>query len=482
MTLDEFRRFGDLLNSPFFNHTRLSAKCLELYRFFLDRGFENELDYEEAFAVLYPGKPYNRHLINNVMTALLEQARQFIACQFWQKSQGEAGVQLAMLKFYRERQLDNRFVQTLEKIRREQASEPATFGEERYFQRYQLETEVFDFHNLNDNQKGLHFISPVVENFRQFVVASGLKLLLKFMQHNDRSQADLEQLAIFENEIRAMRSNLGPFDEPLIYLLEMAVTLLRQDTSDQDFESFLDLLAAHWQQISPGERRQLAGIARHYCNQRINRGGRHFRPVLFQLYQSHLPLGLLYEQGRIPQANLFNMINIALGESEIEWAEQALETHRHFIAGSDYPEAIYLICKAFCLFSKRDFHAAYTALNDAFTEMANHELRIHLKDLGLNKMARVLEIKILYEIDPGASLLTDRLNAFKMYLHRGVKHPAGKRELHNNFVDFLKQLTLPAIQSNPQRAKKLLEKLDRPGFLIADRRWVTEKVEALLAG
>lgn len=480
MTNDEYRQFGEALHSPLFSHSRLSAKCIELHRFFQENGLNFSVSNEEAFAAIYPAKPFSKHSLDNVMSALMDSAREFIAWRQWRNQVGEVGVRLEMARFYRERSLEHRFSQTIEQVHRLLEKQPPDLSADIHFQKYLVELEVYHrAASINDLQNDLN-LPATSDNFIQYYLAQGLELALRLEHQAKLTALEFNRFKAFSINLRSLAAQSPYIQNPLIELLEMAFQLVNYEASSEVFGRYVSLLDAEGHRLKFTTHFLLATMARHYCLGMINRGKPQYRPILLGLYKTHLLRGLLYEQGNILHNSLLNIVNMAVGENEGEWAKNFLEAHRFRITGSQSPEVAYHFIKAFLCFNMKDQQGASNALDEAFEEILRLESRSHFKDFNLKLMARKLEIQILYEKDCKSSLLTDRLNAHKMFLHRNKYLNDSHKILHNNFVDLMKQLTQPATQTNAKKAKKLLEKLKQPGFLIADRRWVTEKVEALI--
>ncbi len=477
LTQDEQSQLKKALLSPLFNPSRLASKCAELYFFFQQRGFEQPISYEEAFNSIYPDKPYNKALLENVMSALMDCVRELIAWQQVRQRNGATGQRLEMARFYRERRLGQRFEATIDQARRELKKQPSALSASTQFQQFQIEKEIYDHRSIhNDLQNDLN-LPVTADSFIQYNLVQGLELALRLAH-----QAKLTSLEFAQYDNLSMRllgfAKASDYRNPLVELLCFGFELLNAQTSEAVFQRFNTLFNTVVGDINFQTSQFLATIARHFCLEKINHGQAAFRKVLFDLYKSHLSQGLIYDNGKILHNTLLNIVSIAVGENEGTWGEDVLESHRYSIIGCECQESSYFFIKSVMHFNQKNFHEAGLALDKAFLEIKKVEARNHFKDFNLKLMARKLEIQILYESDPYSTLLNDRLNAHKMFVHRSRHLTSSHKTLHNNFVDLMKQLISPNKQ---KMAKKLNEKLQIPGFLIADRKWVTEKVAALVA-
>lgn len=474
--LEELHRF---LRSPVHNASKLANKCTELYQFCRASGFRGPVTYEAAFGAIYPGKPFNQHLLNNVMSALLDVAREYIGWRKWRQQQGGAVLWLEMARFYRERGLDHRFVQALEKGRKELVANSSGDSADYFLHHFLLEKEAYGHLSvLNTLDNGLNLPS-LTNSYLKFHLAQGLEIGLRYLHQLVLTTIVAPEAQQFADALRAQAREVGYLGEPSIELLDLAFPLVLGHASEEAFELFLGKLKEFGNRLSPELHKLLATIGRMFVTSLINKGKASYKQVLFQLFKGHLAAGLLYENDKIPQSTLLNLVISAIESGEDEWAGTLLEDHRHAIAGSESPEVAYQFIKAYLLFRTKAFGEAAQRLDLAFAELNKEESRSHTRDFILKLMARKLEIQLLYETSPSSSLLADRLNACKMFLHRNKYISKSHKNLYNNFVDLMKQLVLPSTQTDPQKAKKLLEKLSKPGFLIADRRWVTEKVRSL---
>lgn len=475
LTNDEFNKLGEALVSPIFNNSRYSAKCILLHSFLREKKMGDDATLQEAFTALYPGKPFNRSLLDNVLAAFLEATRRFIAYEKWQQEEGEVGKQLYMASFYRERNLPNRHQQIMGAIKRAASTNPLPSKQD-----YLFHKEQFDF--------SLHFQEVQIQHgFELYLLAFSKHFLMQALEVNMLLQHH-QQLTSFEyghwSKFHELTIELAKgydfFGSPALKLLHDAQSLIDLSASLEEFQAIRQLFEQSRKQIPSHLQVHLASMLRHYFTAKINRGNQEDNLKLLALYQEHLGAGYLHENGQIPMISLLNMVNLALKADQSIWANQVLEENRHCISGSETPAVIYQLGKAYCLFHEKRFDAAHVFLVSAFDEMIAFENRSHFKDLALNRMTRVLEIKILYELDPTSSLLCDKLNAFKMFMHRNRQQPENMKFIHNNFIDLLRQLAKPSTQTNSNAAKKLLTKISNPGFLVADRKWVSDKIQAVL--
>ena len=483
LTPDEFQRLGIFLESPLFNHSRLSSKCIALYLAFkMERANGSILQFSkrQAFHSIYPNKSYNQRLLDNVMSALLENVRQFIMTEQLVFSSAENAKWMAMIRFYRERNLDKRFLQSVDAVRRLKKKDALPFEASKLFEDFLLEEEVFEYENVHNQKKSDLNLSAVLVKFVQYCLAKGLELSLLLQHQKNLAALEINKWSPFTEKSISLARTYNYFDNPLIELLDRALTLKSKEANDEDFMEFLKLFTLHEKELSQTMAKQFAGMARHYCTAQINLKRTDFTKELLALYKNHLEKGLLYENGKVLQSILFNMVHVALREQEYDWAINTLESHRYRIMGSEYPEVVYQLIKSNCFFYRRNYSEAENALNNAFMEMTDKGARSNFKDIALNKMARLLEIKILYENDPGNIMIIDKLNSFKMFIHRNSYITKEKKQLDNNFVDIMKQLTAPATLTNKKRLLKLADKINRPDFKSAESTWLVKKIEELI--
>jgi hypothetical protein len=478
LTPDEQNQLKKALLSPLFNPSRLASKCAELYLFLQQKGFGQPISYQEAFKSIYPNKPFNKALLENVMSALMDCVRELIAWQQVRHRNGATGQRLEMARFYRERRLSHRFEAAIDQARRELKKQTSTLSAASQFQEFQIEKEIYDYRSIhNDLQNDLN-LPATADSFIQYSLVQGLELALRLAHQAKLTSLEFGQYNDLSNRFLGFAKTTENYRNNLVELLCLGFQLLNVQTTETVFQRFNNLFIEAVGNINFQTSQFLATIARHFCLEKINHGRAEYRKVLFGLYKSHLGQGLLYENGKILHNTLLNIVSIAVGENEGTWGEAVLESHRYSIIGCESQESSYFFIKSVMYFNQKDFQEAGLALDEAFFEIKKVEARNHFKDFNLKLMARKLEIQILYENDPYSTLLNDRLNAHKMFVHRSRHLTTTHKTLHNNFVDLMKQLISPNRQ---KMAKKLNEKLQSPGFLIADRRWVTEKVAALVA-
>lgn len=410
------------------------------------------------------------------MHSLMEVVRHFILIEEQTNSQNPNAKLMATARFYRERGLDKRFLQAIEALKRKRQKDSPLLGSDLFFENYILESELLEYYNLNNQKNSDLNLGAVLTNFTQYHLLKSLELILLLRHQSKLTVIDSDHWETYKNKSLELAESYNFFSNPLIKLLYMALMLNTKRSTDGHFEEFLELFESNEEKLSVSITQQLASIARYYCVSQVNFGRLAFRKKLLDIYKNHLYKGWLYENEKILQAILFNMTNVALLENQTEWALKTLESHRYKIAGSESPEVIYYLIRANCLFYQNEFEKAADSLQSVFAEIAERESRSNLKDIGLNKMTRLLEIKILYEKDPNSTILTDRLNAFKMFVHRNTHITEDKKSLDNNFIDMMKKLTSSSTKNNKRRMNKLLEQLLAPSFHCAEQVWLKKKV------
>jgi DNA-binding transcriptional MerR regulator len=106
----EMKAFELFLRSPYYNSNKTIVKLFELLKKHIQKSPAKDLNEEEVFVKLYPGKKYNYGIMKNLVSELFRQCEKFLAVH---PGEDEAAIEfeegLRRLKNYNNRSLDKLF-------------------------------------------------------------------------------------------------------------------------------------------------------------------------------------------------------------------------------------------------------------------------------------------------------------------------------------------------------------------------------------
>lgn len=469
-TTVELAEFQLFVRSPYFNRGEFCDEAPLLLQALMNNS-SPEWRWEEetrrvAYTAVFPGMPFIEGKLEKVMSLLHRLARLFISLHSKLSQADDFQQTLELARFSRKRALQNRFRNTMQKLREQFGA--ADSGEDiRFFKRrFQIELEEYEYENLLNHKRGDINIPRTIEALDMYYFSLKSHLLNNLL---------LQQRVTF--------LGLNGSDNPVLndhsvpgYLAEKSAVLrvssaflevLRlEKPAKEQFHALAMMMLEAEGKIHPDLLKDYYSFLRSCCILLVNSGHLDYLPTLFDIQKEHLRRGYLYYDQKIPAAMFQNIINVALRVGEYDWAFQCIQSHAGRIIGDNDQQDYYRLNLANYFFHTGRFDEALDVLPQT------------LADVEYHLMARRLELKIYYS--QHSDLLSYKIDAFKMYLSRSFLKPlpAIQKERNGNFVNLLLQLSHTA-KGDQTRVQRLLTRI-RTKTWVTERDWLLEKTAELL--
>ncbi|MBL7804999.1 MAG: hypothetical protein JNL02_14760 [Saprospiraceae bacterium] len=463
--LEEFRRF---VRSPYFNRGEFEAEAPLLLDALVVHAPDWHWDentrratYENLFGAL----PFVEGKLEKIMSVLHRLARQFVAVHPHAHQVDSFSQTLELLRFSRQRGLNNRFQNTMQKLQESMEKDGAGHDVSSYSRRLDLEFEQFEFDNLLNYKRGDINIPRVLGALNQYYHALRLDLLNRFLLQQKVTRLDIpDDMQAMLNE--PLLPDALTQASPVLKMESAFLEVLKHDKPEaSQFQALVDLIRDVEHDIKADFLKDYYSLLRSCCILLVNSGHMQYLPVLFEIQKDHLQHGYFYYDQKIPAAMFQNIINVALRVREFDWAYACIQEHANRIIGDNLQQDYF----RFNL-SNYYFH---TGQYDQALEFLPHAPA----DLESQFAARSLELKIYYELD--SELLPYKIDAYKMYLSRasGKLLPAVSRERNGNFVNLLSQLCNTR-RGDRERVERLVSRIQAKTW-VSHREWLLEKAESL---
>ncbi|TAK50473.1 MAG: hypothetical protein EPO28_00275 [Saprospiraceae bacterium] len=467
----QWEGLGKFICSPFFSEEtdKKGSEVLKLFSYLksnMGQPDEHALGKEVVFRHIFPATEYNGNALAKVMTSLHKLVKQYIAYSYM-NSEDEFQQELALARFYRENQWEERFqssIQKLEKI----ISEITDRGEEYYWKQYLLHQQVHLNENYRNQRKGDLDLPAVIQNLDYFYLLSKLKYQGIF--EHQKKFVKLEFIEPVSSEYLKKACVADIITRlPMFACYEQISSLLHEeeDNIDEAIGRYRELLKKHKNIIPTDELRHFQSFLSTFCTAQVNSGKPAYLQVLFELYKERLEMGTLYEKGGLLASTFLNIVMVGSRIGQFDWVEGFLKSHKGRIIGTDYPEAVYNFNQACYFFYRGNYDEAWSLIE------GNYE------DIFYKLAAKRMEIKILYEQE-NYDLMDARINSFKVFISRSTSriHSGEIKAAHNAFISAVQQILSPATLSNARRIEKIERKILEHQH-IAEREWLLEKVSQL---
>ena len=442
------------LHSPYHNQRE---DVRQLYDYLQEQYTKSSvaLTKERAFAHLFPTDDFADKKMRYTMSFLLKCMEAFLIHR--EREAEKVANQLLLTRAYRRLNLPKAQAKVLKNAKKILDAQPL-LDIEQYENHYQLASAHYDA------QAGQTRNAPL--NLQEWSQALDLAFLAKKLK---QSCFALAHQAVYRVEydtglLSAVLDFLENFSDlekhpaiALYYYFYQAQTTAQHEFYFKKLKTGVveqsDLLPLE-------EKRNLYLAAINYCIQRFNKGEEQFLREVFDLYQAGIEQQILFEKGKLSRFTYKNVVGIALRLQEFQWAED-------FIL--NYQDAL-----------EKQFKENYTHYNLSklrfyqknYTEAMQRLQQVEYDDLFLNLDAKVMLLKIYYELGE-LDVLESFITSFQRFLQR-KKLIGYHQENYGNMI----RLTRKMLELNPfdkQEKRKLKQEIESIKAL-SERDWLLKQL------
>lgn len=446
--------FGKFLKSPYFNKR---PDVFKLYHFFTHES-KNEfkkLTHENAWAALYPDRPYDRAQMNYALHFFCERAEQFLACEELLADTFQS--QLLRCRAFRRRGLLAHFDTNARKLARDHAASPFRNAGWWLFE-YQLQNEIFARQALQRRGGGANLAQTtsalvnffLLENMRWSATAAAQASLSRSVQSP----------VPFGEEALRVAGQTPPADNPALALVYAGLQALTHPDDESHFVRLKTLLHQHVALFPPAEARDLYMTAINFAIRRHNRGNRAYTREAFDLYREAFDKGVLSENAQLPPYTFINILNLAQLLGEHDWSRAFLEQGRPLLPPTER-ENTYRYALAGYHFRRSEYEPVLTLLRE-----------VDFSDIFIQLDARKMLLRSYYELGEWPALAS-LLDSFKAFLNRH-KALGYHRDSYLNLIKFTQKLMKTTGKS--RTARKRLAARIQAAEALAEREWLLGKL------
>lgn len=446
-------RFSKFLASPYFSRR---DDVLQLFHFF-NRESKNESPEwtrENAWAQLFPGRPYERVQLNHLLNFFAERLEQFLAAEELLADRFQHG--LLRCRAFRKRGLLTHFDTNTRTLAREHSAAPHRNAGWWLFE-YQLQNEVFAREALRRRGGGANLTQAtgalanffLLENMRWTATARAQASLTRAQPAPIPLAAETERIA----------ANTPESANPALALVYAGVQALAEPDNAEHFQHLKTLLHRHVGLFPAAEARDLYMAAINFAIRRHNRGERAYTREAFDLYREALENAILLENGQLPKYTFINILNLAQLLGEHSWSRDFLE-RGHTLLPPAERDNTYRYGLAGYHFRRSEYEAVLSLLR-----------AVEFSDVFIHLDARKMLLRSYYELGEWPALAS-LLDSFNAYLRR-QKALGYHRDSYLNLVKFTQKL-MKTFGASPAVRKRLAARIRAAGA-VAEREWLLEK-------
>jgi len=409
---------------------------------------------EMVFDYLFPGQEYNDQQMRYLLSFLHKIVERYLINK--ELLQDELQAQVYLLQSYRKRGIRKPFYKALkqtEKIVDKSSDRSHTFYEKNYL----IEFEKYSF-NVNTERNAPRNLQQLNDNMDIAYLTKKLRMSCVSLAHQSVYKVDYRKGLL--NSIVENMEKSSFFENPVVALYYYYFKAFTTNESPY-YQKFRNQLKVSETLIPANELRDIYVLAINYCIKQFNVGEEKYLREVFELYQLSLKDDLLLKDGILSHFAFKNIVGIGLRLKEFEWITQFIEDYALKL-DPKYRSNYVDYNSAKLWYAQKKYKAAMQKLR-----------RVEYDDLFLNLDAKVLLLKIYYELQE-LDVLESHISSFQKYVQR-KKLIGYHQENYLNIIFLTKKL----IELNPfdQKEKVNLKNKILTTKALAERDWLLEQLK-----
>lgn len=465
---EEFREFGLLTESPFFNREKVLIKLYGILKNYYPDFESKELDKKTVYHKLFDGKIYYDALMRNTISDFLKLTEEYLKI-----------LQLRKDPFYSQylllKELTNRKQQKLFKMnfkKGESILNRSDIRDEIYYQnKFLLEDEsrrnivvnsskvIYKEDNLNEQAYSLH-VHYMVENIKLYAIMLNQK---KFTYDHKFD------FTIFETLRKYLEENFHTYEKiPYITIFYYCVMLYKTDEKKY-FDRLRVEMKKHYKKLTPTDQKNMYMVLTNHSNMQIKKGNFEFYDELFEINKDLLKTKAYFEGNDFMPHYIYNVIALnAIALNKLDWAEKFINRYRKLIH-SDFRESAYNYCMSNLLIEKGNYNEALERLSKVTPYDSSSKLFIN---------STLLKI---YFCKNESEAFFSLVDSFRHLLKRNKDIKQEDRIYYNNFITKLKKIYSLKMKPISDKADLLLQlkEIENSNYIIL-KKWLLDQTEKLI--
>jgi hypothetical protein len=464
----EMKEFSDFIRSPFFNREKVQEKLTGYLVSHYPAYDKPELEKENVFQHLYPGKKYSDGLMRNIISDLLNLAEQFLVI----KSLGGDSFRkdILLMKELKSRKLPDHFLKKKEKTEKLVEQSPVKDG---FY--YDKKTELNMMYStfLKETEDTYIRENPLFQETSDLITAGFLTKILYYNTYMLTRQSHIANFSFtlnFSGEIDIFLENDGKrfLEIPHIRCYYFCFKLL-QTNDEKYFYILKDFLKNNFDLLDREDRKSVQSVLENYCYSRVTQGRVEFVKEQFQLYKQSVEKGT--HKGTLDYiSNIFFISLTATGfeAGEFEWVEKFIRGNIHEVKEDLRVDTLHF-CNALNHYWKKKYEESLVELSMVSSE-----------EFAFKHNIKSLTLKIYYDLNETEPFYS-HIDTYKHFiLNNKIVHDKVRQQV-NNFINYSKKLF--NIKNTPGFGKefelhKMKKEISENNALI-NKIWLLKKAEEL---
>ena len=447
----DLTKFQHFLASPLFNKRRDVQLLLQSWKAGGARSHPSSFFWAQVF----PGKAFSPKDWRLLCSRLFKLLEEFISLD--EMRQDDAHKRFYLAKAYRKMQHEKLFKEAIRDARLAWEKQP--YRDTAYLQaKHDLSFEEYDY-IISVDRKEKTNLQSVNDHLDAYILAIKLRQACYALSRKIIKQEQYD-IGLLTEVLQYVDRHPAYLDVPAIAVYYYCYKSISVEESEGYFTLLRKAISDNKRSFPASEIRDIYTLAINYAIRKLNSGEERFAKEALELYLLSLQQGYLLEDGIMLESTYSNIVSLASKLDRHDWAGQFVEDYQHHLKPA---------------FREPLFHFSMGKLNydqGHYQESLNHLVRVESKAPFLLLGARVLQLKIYYELGE-FDLLESLLESLRVYLQRS-KDLAYRKTHYTNILTFTRQLLQLTIMSKEERA--LFRQRVNAATVFAEKEWFLKQI------
>lgn len=450
---EEIRQFERFVRSSYFNANEKLENLFYYLKSYYPNITEDEVKPSIIWAAATKGEEYKytnyRKLVSD-FTDLVE--RFFVQNEFDMDKEYK---KIMLLRNLRKRKIRKRFDKTYAELMNEMNSQFSKDGDY-YFRKSLVISEKFQY----DFGKIKHEYSPLLQeqsdNIDYLILFEKLHLFHQMFQSGQNSaQRDKYNQIWYDEVFRSVENNLAIIEKehPNIYIIYLVLKMLKNndDKIMKDLKLYLNKVGS---KFPASKLAYYYEYLTSYCVKKYNKGDIIYRKKALELYKEMDKMGILVIDNMILDSDFNSVVNIAIAEGNLKFAEEFMEKYKNYI-DEDFANSAYGLARAKLFFNRKEFDRMFELLNNVEYKDPLYYInskfliaRAHIENKNIVSAKYIYESLKQYRRSNN-KLSEDQLNSLIMFL-KYFTHILKVVDAQGPEISKLKKIALASLEDEKQ--------------------------------
>lgn len=324
---EEFRRFGNFVNSPYFNREKVLFELFNILKKYHPEFNSEEFTKEKVYSLLFKNKEYNDAVLRNTFSKMQKLAENFLVIERFQNSNFHN--KLFLLEELKSRKQEALFKK--HKSVAELLLDSELYRNEDYYSRkYLLEDLNKEFQKITRNFM-VFADMEVRESYKYFIISiltNILKINASIINSNKNFFGENVNFILLEEAESYLNKNPELLSENIYMKYYYLIIKLFMTSDDKYFYELRDIIKYDLEKLSLPDRKNIFTTLTNYCYYRINNGEVSFAGEQFILYKLNIENGIYKgERDFLSHILFMNVITSGLDSGETKWVENFIRRY-----------------------------------------------------------------------------------------------------------------------------------------------------------